>query len=147
MAVPVSTPWGEIQITLAAFPLSSIHDPHLEVSVLEVTMAWCQSTIAAVWCPKFKRQRISLCSILACNTSFRRINSSDWGKCNSASKIIVQVFIKIYRKYEGIDPEELKDIVPEDPTHPTFKTNPHVKPLITPLSEEELLKQSYIEIF
>jgi len=37
--------------------------------------------------------------------------------------------------------------VPEDPTHPTFKTNPHVKPLINPLSEEELLKQSYQEIF
>jgi len=34
----------------------------------------------------------------------------------------------------------LKDTVPDDPTHPTFKTNPLMKPLITPLSEEELLK-------
>jgi len=42
--------------------------------------------------------------------------------------------------YEGIDPDELNDTVPDDPTHPTFKTNPLMKPLITPLSEEELLK-------
>jgi len=56
----------------------------------------------------------------------------------------------IYRKYEGQDAEELRDVVVltrEDPTHPTFKTNPHCKPLMKPLTDEELLKQTYQEIF